>query len=376
MAQDDVLSGFSAVFETINRQQNEPDNLGNNEPSVDDDSNSLLNNIFRPTEDQADTDVDDYKPDEGGFNKQVQGTADAGDASSDGGYGDEGQPEGGMSDVVSTFFDAIAETAGWSDITDEEKPKTVEALVEFMQSVVESNSTPSYANDEIAAMDEYVRNGGTIEDYMLKAGSSADISNIDISIESNQKRVVREFLLEKGFTEEQIKRKLEKYEDADILEDEAADAVESLREIRAEKQKALLEEQKSTKQRMINEQQEFYNNVVNEIEALTDIRGVQIPKNDKQILMDYIFKVEPDGRTKYQKDYASSTKHLIESAYFTMKGDALISTANKTGETSAVEKLKNTLNSTKVSGSKQRIDNRSAQPLWSVASSQLLRRPQ
>jgi hypothetical protein len=126
---------------------------------------------------------------------------------------------------------------------------------------------------------------------------------------------------------------------------------------------------------MIEEQQRFYNNVVNEVEALTDVRGIKIPKQDKQALMEYIFKVESDGRTKYQKDYAKSTKNLIESAYFTMKGDALISSARQSGETSAVEKLKKTLNSTRVTGSKQTINNRSAQPLWSVASSQLLRRP-
>ena len=114
-------------------------------------------------------------------------------------------------------------------------------------------------------------------------GAQADISDLDISIESNQRRVVREFLLEKGFTDDQIKRKLEKYEDADILEDEAADAIESLKEIKAEKQKALLENQKKANEQMIQEQQAFYNNVVNEIEALTDIRGIQIPKNDKQV---------------------------------------------------------------------------------------------
>ena len=225
-------------------------------------------------------------------------------------------------------------------------------------------------------LDEYVRNGGTIESFLQSTGSMTDYSTVDISNENVQKAVLKEFLMEKGFTEQQANRKIEKYEDADILEDEAIDALDSLKEIKEEKKKALLEDQKNAQKQMIEEQQRFYNNVVQEIEALTDIRGVQVPETDKKVLMDYIFKVEADGRTKYQKDYASSTKHLIESAYFTMKGDKLISSAKKSGETSAIDKLKHTLNSTKVSGSKQKIDNRSAQPLWSVASSQLLRRPQ
>ena len=79
---------------------------------------------------------------------------------------------------------------------------------------------------------------------------------------------------------------------------------------------------------------------------------------------------------KYQKEYAKSTKNLIESAYFTMKGDALISQAKRSGETSAVSRLKQTLSSNKISGSKQTINNGSAVPLWSLASQQLLRKPQ
>lgn len=380
MAQDDVLGGFSAVFEAFNKQ-NDPENFdGDNKPAVeDDDSNSILSNIFRPTDDYKDDEAEDQGVD---GDKADESTDSTGDDKGDNDSGSDspddagGNDSDGIANVVGTFFDAIAEAAGWDDITDDEKPKTVEGLVEYMKSVVESSATPQYANDDIAALDEYVRNGGKIEDFIQQSSGVIDLSNLDLSNEHIQKSLIREFLSEKGFSDQQIRRKLEKYEEADILEDEAIDAVEALKEIREEKKKALLEDQKKANEQMIQEQQKFYNSVVQEVEALTDIRGIQIPKTDKQALMDYIFKVESDGRTKYQKDYASSTRHLIESAYFTMKGDTLISSAKKSGETSAVEKLKNTLNSTKVSGSKQRIDNRSARPLWSVVSTQLQRRPQ
>jgi hypothetical protein len=59
-----------------------------------------------------------------------------------------------------------------------------------------------------------------------------------------------------------------------------------------------------------------------------------------------------------------------------MKGDVLLEQAKRSGETSATERLKNTLKSNKISGSKQTINNGSATPLWSIASQQLLRRPQ
>lgn len=276
---------------------------------------------------------------------------------------------------VTAFFDAVAEQVGWNDITDEEKPKSVEDFVSYMKTAVEASSAPQYANDEIAALDEYVKSGGNVNDYFARVNNGIDYDNIDLTDTYSQKALISEFLTTKGFSETQIKRKLEKYEDADLLEDEATDAIEFLKESKEQNKKELLEQQKTAHQQSIAEQQTFYNNVVEQVEALSDVRGIKIPKEDKKTLMEYIFKVEPDGRTKYQKDYAKSTKNLIESAYFTMKGDVLLEQAKRSGETSATERLKNTLKSNKVSGSKQTINNGSATPLWAIASQQLLRRP-
>jgi hypothetical protein len=80
---------------------------------------------------------------------------------------------------------------------------------------------------------------------------------------------------------------------------------------------------------------------------LTDIRGIAIPKEDRKALFDYIFKVDQSGMSQYQKDFNENlSKNLIESAYFTMKADALISGAEKKGESSAAEKLRKMLRHT------------------------------
>ena len=50
-----------------------------------------------------------------------------------------------------------------------------------------------------------------------------------------KKRIVRELLAAKGFNEKQITRKIEKYEDAGILEDEAEDALEAMKDIAEER---------------------------------------------------------------------------------------------------------------------------------------------
>jgi predicted TIM-barrel enzyme len=51
--------------------------------------------------------------------------------------------------------------------------------------------------------------------------------------------------------------------------------------------------------------------------------------------------VDANGQSQYAKDFNKNmVKNLIESAYLTMKGDALISSAKHTGETSANQKLR------------------------------------
>lgn len=77
---------------------------------------------------------------------------------------------------------------------------------------------------------------------------------------------------------------------------------------------------------------------------MTNIRGIAIPKEDRKALFDYIFKVDQTGQSQYTKDFNKNlSKNLIESAYFTMKADALINSAKNAGETSATEKLREKL---------------------------------
>mgnify|MGYP000803104609 FL=1 len=50
-------------------------------------------------------------------------------------------------------------------------------------------------------------------------------------------------LKEKGFTSKQIEKKLTKYEEAGLLEDEAMDALEALRDIKVARKEELLANQ-------------------------------------------------------------------------------------------------------------------------------------
>ena len=272
------------------------------------------------------------------------------------------------SSKVTALFDAIAEELEWEFDNDEEeeKPKTVEELVNYFKEVIKEQSVPQYANEDVAKLDEFVRNGGDLNDYFTLT-PEIDYENFDTTIESNQKQIVKMLLAEKGFNEKQIARKIEKYEDAGILEDEAEDALEAMKEIEETKKEQLLEDQRKQHEQMVARQQKFMDDVVGEINAMKDIRGIKVPEKDKKALLAYIFKADANDKTQYRKDYSKSVKNLIESAYFTMKGDTLLDTAKKMGTSSAIKNLKQSLRSTGVSKGTRRINTNSSNSIFSRA---------
>lgn len=249
----------------------------------------------------------------------------------------------GEAEQVGAFFDAFAEAAGWS-VDDSERPKNVDEFVEYMSKVAEENSVPQYADDRIAQLDQYVKNGGRFEDFYQTQQRSMSYDNIDIEDESNQKAVVRDYYKLQGMNDEQINRKIERYEDADMLEDEATDAVNYLKAYEAQQAQYMAQQQEAQRQAQEQQAAQFVEDLTNGINGLADIRGIAIPKEDKKALYDYITKTDADGLTQYQKDFNGNlVNNLIESAYFTMKGDALLGEARRNGQTSAASKLRNML---------------------------------
>lgn len=273
---------------------------------------------------------------------------------------------------VSAFFDAFAEKLGWEFDEDEDRPQTVEEMIDYFKDVVEENSTPDYANDEMAALDEFVKQGGDIRDYFY-IDKALNLDTIDLDDKNNQKLVVQNLLSAKGFSQKQIDKKISKYEESGILADEAEDAIDDLREIKQQQKEQLLAQQKELYAQQVEQQRRFYNTVVDEIKGLQNIRGIAIPEKDKRVLIDYILKPEADGRTRYQKDYASGgVKNLIESAYFTMNADKLLEAAKRQGNNSAVDRFKRSLRSTSInSRSKQQSQSSNDDPIWLSAARQL-----
>ena len=249
---------------------------------------------------------------------------------------------------VGLLFDAIGESFGWNmdDIKEEDRPLTVDDLTNYMREVVQQNSVPEYADERIQQLVEYVKNGGKFEDFYGKQQQSLSYDNMDMEDEDNQKAVVSELLRYSGYTDDQIKNKISRYEDADMLEEESADALDRLKQIKQHELEMAQQQQAAYLQQQEEQSKQFYNDCMNQIKSLSSIRGVQIPKEDRAKLADYIFNVDQNGISKFQRDYNNKDNfinNLLTTAYITMKGDSFISTAKRDGESSATEKLRKML---------------------------------
>ena len=266
---------------------------------------------------------------------------------------DENEDEPSDADIreaeqVGLFFDAIGHSFGWNmdDIKEEDRPLTVDDLTNYIRDVVDQNSVPKYADERIQQLDEYVKNGGKFEDFYGKQQSYLSYDSIDMDDETNQKNVISELLRYNGYTDEQIKNKIERYEDADMLEEESEDALSRLKTIKKQQIEYEQQQQQLYMQQQEEQQKAFYTQCMNQINNLQSIQGIQIPASDRAKLADYIFNVDQDGVSKFQKDYNDQDKfinNLLTTAYITMKGDSLITTAKRDGESSATEKLRKIL---------------------------------
>ena len=245
-----TLGGFEAFLDDfIPNPDGTPrvPNTDDNESMDDDDLDDILKNqddpvakkVKKTVEEPVDDDIDDNDDDDDSIIEEPKRKP---------GRPKKEEPieepveEDDDSEVVTNFFDAMSEELGWEFGEDDEKPKSVPELINYFKTVIEENSKPDFASEEIEALDAYVKQGGDLKKY-LQIDAELDLDDIDLDEESNQKAVVKMWLKEKGFSAKQIEKKISKYEDAGLLEDEAEDAIEDLKEIREQRKEQLLKEQ-------------------------------------------------------------------------------------------------------------------------------------
>jgi len=318
-----------------------PKDIGSGIPEVDPED------IIKKDDDEDDSDdsentLDDDNEDEV---DEVDGIDKDDDAADDSEPEDLGEFE---SDVSKFFMEKMAEELGW-DLNETEKFESVSDVIDYMQGIVEEASQPAFANEDVEKFNEFVLNGGNLRKfYEDTISNTLDLGDFDIDNEENQRAIIREDLRNKGISENLISKKIERYETAGVLNEEAEESLSSVETFRQKKAERLLGDQKKANQFVEQEQQKFLDDVNSYVKKLKDIRGVPISDQEKKKLIDAIFKADSTGQTQYQKIYSSNiAKNLIESAYFTLMGDAILEKMQRKEKTNAAKDLKRKLKTSK-----------------------------
>ena len=328
-----VFGGFDAMFESLTSQvpgvkdrgENMVDNYDPDPDNEDDEEDQVDESVIEKEEDDDDViEEDDHIQEDNDDVTEVDDEV----------------------SLIEPFVELFSKELGW-ELGDEDKPKNVKELVDYMSEIIDVNSQPQYASQEIADLDEFVKAGGDVKSFFEKVYSNPGVDEYDISKKEHQIAVVKELLKIKGLSDARIEKTIDRYEDAGVLEEEAEDALEIVNEHREENKKKLLIDQKKQHEEYTKRQQNYIASVSKTIESIDSIKGIPITKKDRLQLRDYIFKVGSDGKTDFQRDYSSDTKFLIESAFFTMKKDddltqKLKSKAQSSAVTEFKRKLKNT----------------------------------
>lgn len=356
--EDDVDDGDGVVNLDPKPKAHESEGDGDeDEPENTSDSNSDDDETGDEEDENSDENGDSNSADNGDEDEETNGEDENGEVSQD------------ESELVGDFFDVFAESLGVT-VDKDNKPGDIDSLTDWVRDLIDENSKPEYSSEDVKNLDDFIKNGGNFEDYYKAAQDAINYDSVDLENEDSQKGIITEYLKKNGYSQTQIDKKLDRFEEAGLLEDEANDDLEHLKELNAQQKQQLLDNQEAAKKQQVKQQQEFYSNITNDINKLDTIKSVKIPKEDRSQLMNYLFKADANGQTQYQKDWSKNiSKNLIESAYFMMKGDVLLKSASRSGETSAVSRLRNTLSKgSKGNRSQQAATNKQTIPIWDLAS--------
>lgn len=330
MAEDkkDLFQGFDALSSLLYKDDGSDDVKA--KPKVDDDEPIDEPPVDEPVDDTPpvkdepkddDEPVDDNKP-------------------ADDHIDDLTQYEG---EVSAYFASDLAEKLG-IELPEDMEINKLDDVVELLIQVVKDNSKPTFANEEMEELNKFVSEGGDLKSYITEVYSNTlDLESIDVSADRDQKAILREHMLNQGYKEEKIKRAIDRYEDAGVLQDEAEEALELVKEFREKKAKKLLAEQEKVNLDQQKAKQDFVDTVYNNVQQLKTVRGLSLSESEKKELLDYMFKTDKAGLTAMQKDYQDPNKrinNLIETAYFMKYADKIISENKKQGEKKAYEDIR------------------------------------
>ncbi len=190
-----------------------------------------------------------------------------------------------------------------------------------MDKLTTEASKPKYSNPVVEEFDKYIASNGDPKKFMETMYGTKDYTKVSMDSEADKKQVLSDYLARQNPERDSawIEKKIQRYEDSNVLDDEAADALDELKTMSEKQKGALVAEQ----QKQAQVEQERYRNQLNELQTtLTskkDIAGIPVTQKDMKDFYSFLTQADKDGMTPYEKTLAQDKEAVIKMAYIAYK---------------------------------------------------------
>ena len=187
-------------------------------------------------------------------------------------------------------FAQIQRDSGLIDFKDEEFEDSEEWLLDKVQATIDNKVTEYKENmpEEIKYLLDNYEQGVNLYDLINMSANEQSYETIaEDSLKDNnsmQRMLVKDLLSRSGWSEERIKRKLERYEDTGVLLEEAEDALASLKEIQKTEKENMIKAQKQEQQQRIKAHEQWLTDLNDHISKKEEILpGFKLSRKIRQI---------------------------------------------------------------------------------------------
>ena len=202
---------------------------------------------------------------------------------------------------------------------------------------------------------EYRANNGDPLKYFEAQQAEMDYGNVDLNNEAIQKRVVIDGMRQQGFTDEDITRMVESYEDAGILADNAGIYLKQLQATQGQRKEQLLAQQQQQAAQQRAEAEAYWNSVHETINT-GSLKGMQIPQRQRGKFYEWMTTpVTDQGYTQRDLDRQNIDQETaLAVEYLLYQGFDLKKLAGNAAATQKVSSLKSKLSSAPSAGSRMK----------------------
>lgn len=221
---------------------------------------------------------------------------------------------------------------------------SIEGVINFVDKVIEANSTYEFVSPEAQQLEQFVAQGGDPKTFFEAYTNNSNYTGITLEEEdvNTQKKVLQDKYKKAGVSEKRISKLIEAIEEEGSLFNEARDALIEFQKIEQQELQQIQEEQKKYAESQRKAQENYIQNTIEAIKSNNvNETGFKLTPTEQRELPDYIFSRGRDGKSAFQKDLEKIGNYNLRLAIATKRGILSDESLAAAGKPKAIKEFEN-----------------------------------